>query len=144
MFNIEDKETIMKLIDCSSNDEVIIPIYISIGNKKYLIVDMDEIDTCSPSIFKIGFGSSDSVFIRNKFPKSKLINFSNSKVFSQYDEDKQCVIEYYVFESSDIEYDRTDLTNEINKWYHTLLDHVMEHVEIVKKERIRKTMEELS
>lgn len=144
MFNIEDKETIMKLIDCRSNDEVIIPIYISIGNKKYLIVDMDEIETCSPSIFKIGFGSSDSVFIRNKFPKNKLIDFSNSKVFSQYDEDKQCVIEYYVFESSDIEYDRTDLTNEINKWYHTLLDHVMEHVEIVKKERIRKTMEELS
>lgn len=144
MFNIEDKETIMKLIDCRSNDEVIIPIYISIGNKKYLIVDMDEIETCSPSIFKIGFGSSDSVFIRNKFPKSKLINFSNSKVFNQYDEDKQCVIEYYVFESSDIEYDRTDLTNEINKWYHTLLDHVMEHVEIVKKERIRKIMEELS
>lgn len=144
MFNIEDKETIMKLIDCRSNDEVIIPIYISIGNKKYLIVDMDEIETCSPSIFKIGFGSSDSVFIRNKFPKNKLINFSNSKVFNQYDEDKQCVIEYYVFESSDIEYDRTDLTNEINKWYHTLLDHVMEHVEIVKKERIRKTMEELS
>ena len=144
MFNIEDKETIMKLINCRSNEDIIIPIYVSIGNKKYLLVDMDEIDNCSPSIFKVGFGSSDSVFIRNKFPKSKLINFSNSKVFTQYDEDKQCAIEYYVFESSDLEYDRTDLTNEINKWYHLLLDHVMEHVDIIKKERIKQIMEELS
>ena len=108
MFNTEDKETLMKLIDSRSTTDSFIPLYIIIGNKKYLLVDMDEIEECSPSIFKIGFGFSDSVFIRNKFPKDKLINFSNSRIFSKYDDDKLCYVQYYVFESSNIEYDEID------------------------------------
>jgi hypothetical protein len=34
------------------------------------------------------------------------------------------------------------LTDDINKWYNILLDYVMKHVEVVKKERIRKMLEE--
>jgi hypothetical protein len=144
MFNIEDKETIMKLIDCRSNDEVIIPIYISIGNKKYLIVDMDEIDTCSPSIFKICFGTSDSVFVRKKFPKNRLFDFNDVKIFKIFDDDKQCLVEYITFDSSDIDDDNSDLSKEINNWYNSLLEYVMNRVEVNKKERIKRIMEELS
>lgn len=144
MFNIEDKETIMNLIDIRNKDEMILPIYLRIGNNSYFLSEVDEIVSCSPSIFKVGFGSSDSVFVRNKFPKHKLINFNNVKIFSHFDDDKQCSTEYFVFESSDLEYDKTDLTNEINRWYHLLLDFVMKHVENNKKERIKKIMEELS
>ena len=144
MFNIEDKDTIMKLIDCRDKGELVTPVYVRVGNNKYYLSEMDEIQNCSPSIFKVGYGSSNSVFIRNKFPKSKLIDFIDPSIFLNFDEEEQCTTEYFIFESTDIDYDRTDLTNEINKWYHILLDHVMEHVEVLKKERIKKTMEELS
>ena len=145
MFNTEDKETLMKLIDSRSTTDSFIPLYIIIGNKKYLLVDMDEIEECSPSIFKIGFGFSDSVFIRNKFPKDKLINFSNSRIFSKYDDDKLCYVQYYVFESSNIEYDEIDdIDKIINKWYDCILEHVMNHVDIIKKERIKQSLEDMT
>lgn len=144
MFNIEDKDTIMKLIDIRNKDELILPIYVRVGNNSYYLYEVDEIENCSPYMFKVGYGSSDSVFIRNKFPKNKLITFSNAKVFSNFDDDKQCSTEYFIFESSELEDDNTELTNQINKWYNILLDFVMKHVESNKKERIKKIMEELS
>jgi hypothetical protein len=144
MFNIEDKETIMKLIDIRNKDELVVPVYLRVGNNTYYLSEVDEITSCSPSIFKVGFGSSDSVFIRNKFPKNKLINFTNPRTFTNFNEEEQCATEYITFESSDLEYDRTDLTNEINKWYFILLDYTMIHVEENKKLRIKKMMEEQS
>lgn len=144
MFNIEDKETVMSLINTRNASEVVIPIYLKVGNNRFFLTEVDAISDCSPSIFKVGFGSSDSVFIRNKFPKNRLIEFTNSQIFNHFDDDKQCATDYFVFESSGIEGIDDSLTDEINKWYDVLLDYVMKHVEITKKERIRKTMEELS
>jgi hypothetical protein len=144
MFNIEDKETIMKLINIRNKNELVVPVYLRVGNNTYYLSEVDEITSCSPSIFKVGFGSSDSVFIRNKFPKNKLINFTNPRTFTNFNEEEQCATEYITFESSDLEYDRTDLTNEINKWYSMLLDYTMAHVEENKRIRIKKMMEEQS
>ena len=144
MFNIEDKETIMKLIDIRNKDELVVPVYLRVGNNTYYLSEVDEITSCSPSIFKVGFGSSDSVFIRNKFPKNKLINFTNPRTFTNFNEEEQCATEYITFESSYLEYDRTDLTNEISRWYFILLDYTMTHVEKNKKLRIKKMMEEQS
>lgn len=143
MFNIEDKETVMSLINARNTSDVIVPVYLRVGNNRFFITEVKDIGDCSPSIFKVGFGSSDSVFIRNKFPKNRLIEFTNSQIFNHFDDDKQCATDYFVFESSGIE-GNDSLTNEINKWYDILLDYVMKHVEITKKERIRKTIEELS
>lgn len=144
MFNIEDKETIMKLIDIRNKDELVVPVYLRVGNNTYYLSEVDEITSCSPSIFKVGFGSSDSVFIRNKFPKNKLINFTNPRTFTNFNEEEQCATEYITFESSYLEYDRTDLTNEISRWFFILLDYTMAHVEENKKLRIKKMMEEQS
>lgn len=144
MFNIEDTDTIMKLINIREADELIIPIYIRIGKDAFSLIDVDEIQNCSASIFKVGFGSSNSVFIRNKFPKNKLIDFTNPKIFGYFDDDKQCAIDYYVFESDIIENDDSILTKEINKWNNILFEYVMDHVEKNKKERIKRIMEELS
>ena len=144
MFNIEDKETIMKLIDIRNKDDLVVPVYLRVGNNTYYLSEVDEITSCSPSIFKVGFGSSDSVFIRNKFPKNKLINFTNPRTFTNFNEEEQCATEYITFESSYLEYDRTDLTNEISRWYFILLDYTMTHVEENKRIRIKKMMEEQS
>ena len=144
MFNVEDKEMIMNIINNRKVNELVIPLYVRVGNIRYSLFEVDEIPDCSPSIFKIGFGSSNSVFTRIKFPNDKLMYFSEAKLFNHFDEDKQILIQYIAFESSDVEDDGSILNENINRYYDILLEYVMSHVEINKKERIKKTIEELS
>ena len=144
MFNVEDKEMIMNIINNRKENELVIPLYVRVGNIRYSLFEVDEIPDCSPSIFKIGFGSSNSVFTRIKFPNDKLMYFSEAKLFNHFDEDKQILIQYITFESSDVEDDGSILNENINRYYDILLEYVMSHVEINKKERIKKTIEELS
>ena len=144
MFNVEDKEMIMNIINNRKENELVIPLYVRVGNIRYSLFEVDEIPDCSPSIFKIGFGSSNSVFTKIKFPNDKLMYFSEAKLFNHFDEDKQILIQYITFESSDVEDDGSILNENINRYYDILLEYVMSHVEINKKERIKKTIEELS
>ena len=144
MFNVEDNELIMKIIDARKDDELVIPLYIKVGNAVYSIFDVNEIQYCSRSIFKIGFGSSSSVFSKMKFPNDKLLQFSNARLFNHFDDDKQINVQYIVFESDNVEDDNTILSSNINDYYDMLFEYVMECVEINKRERIKKTMEELS
>ena len=144
MFNAEDKEMIMNIVNNRKENELVIPLYVRVGNIRYSLFEVDEIPDCSPSIFKIGFGSSNSVFTRIKFPNDRLMYFSEAKLFNHFDEDKQILIQYITFESSDVEDDGSILNENINRYYDILLEYVMSHVEINKKERIKKTIEELS
>lgn len=144
MFDINDKETIMKLIDKRKPEELIIPLYVRVGKDIYSLLEIKSIPDCSPSIFKVGFGSSNSVFTRLKFPTNMLMYFSDVNFFNHYDEDKQATIQYIVFESSDVEDNDSLLNKNINMYYDMLLEYVMENVDKNKKERIKKTMEELS
>lgn len=144
MFNVEDKEMIMSIINNRKSDELVIPLYVKVGNQRYSLLEIEDIPDCSPSIFKVGFGSSNSVFNRLKFPNNQLMYFSESRLFNHYDEDKQIMIQYIMFESSEVEDDRSVLNDNINKYYNILLDYVMSCVFKNKKERIKKTIEELS
>lgn len=143
MFNINDKDMIVSIIEKRNKGDMLIPVYLKVGNTAYSLLEVDDIPDCSPSIFKVGFGTSISVFIRNKFPKNELINFSSPTVFTRFDDDKQTAVEYILFESADMP-DGKPIYDEINKWYDILLDYVMKKVDINKKERIKRTMEELS
>lgn len=144
MFNVEDKEMIMSIINNRKSDELVIPLYVKVGNQRYSLLEIEDIPDCSPSIFKVGFGSSNSVFNRLKFPNNQLMYFSESRLFNHYDEDKQIMIQYIMFESSEVEDDRSVLNDNINKYYNILLEYVMSCVSKNKKERIKKTIEELS
>ena len=144
MFNVEDKEMIMNIVNNRKLNELVIPLYVRVGNIRYSLFEVDDIPDCSQSIFKIGFGSSNSVFTRIKFPNDRLMYFSEAKLFNHFDEDKQILIQYITFESSDVEDDGSILNENINRYYDILLEYVMSHVEINKKERIKKTIEELS
>lgn len=144
MFDVNDKETVMKLINTKKNDELIVPIYVRVGKETYSLIDIHDIPDCSPSIFKVGFGSCNSVFNRLKFPNDKLVYFSDVSLFTHFDEDKQTAIQYITFESSDMEDDGDILIQNINKYYDMLLDYTMNIVSNTKKERIKKVMEELS
>lgn len=143
MFNINDKDMVVSIIEKRNKGDMLIPVYLKVGNTAYSLLEVDDIPDCSPSIFKVGFGTSISVFTRNKFPKNELINFSSPTLFTRFDDDKQTAVEYILFESADMP-DGKPIYDEINKWYDILLDYVMKKVDINKKERIKRTMEELS
>ena len=144
MFDITNQEMVSKLINQRGKDEIVTPVCVKVGNNYYSLLEMDEINDCSPSIFKICFGTSDSVFIRKKFPKNRLFDFNDVKIFKIFDDDKQCLVEYITFDASDMIDDDSELIKEINKWYELLLEYVMKKVEVNKKERIKRIMEELS
>ena len=145
MFNTNDRDLIMKIINSrDTKTETMIPVYLCIGNKKYSLLEVDKILSCSPSIFKIGFGTSLNVFIHNKFPKQELINMNGCSSFVNMDEDTQVATEYILFESSDFPEDTDNrIYNEINKWYFILLDYVMEAVDKTRKAIIKQSMEEI-
>ena len=127
MFNVEDKEMIMNIINNRKENELVIPLYVRVGNIRYSLFEVDEIPDCSPSIFKIGFGSSNSVFTRIKFPNDRLMYFSEAKLFNHFDEDKQILIQYITFE---LDYEDTDnfINNESPKYGATAED-----IEIMKR-----------
>ena len=52
MFDINDKETIMKLIDKRKPEELIIPLYVRVGKDIYSLLEIKSIPDCSPSITK--------------------------------------------------------------------------------------------
>ena len=69
MFDINDKETIIKIIKQRSDDEYVIPLYVKIYNKTYSILELDSIKDFNQSSFKVGFGTASSMFMKNSFPK---------------------------------------------------------------------------
>lgn len=143
MFNMKDKDLIKKLIESRDKTDIVFPVYLAIGNKKYSLLETNKILSCSQSIFKIGFGTSINVFIHNKFDKRELINMSAYNSFTEFDEEQQVATEYITFESGDFPSDTGNrLYDEINKWYFMLFDYVMEIVNKNRKELIKKSMEE--
>jgi len=145
MFNIEDKELIKKIIDeLDGTDGIIIPVYLCVGKEYYSILEVEEIINCTPSVFKVGFGARDSIFIKNKFPKNKLITFRNSRVFSVFNEEKQYQTDYFTFESDNVPDDGSYLNREINNWYDLLLPWVMKSWNARRIQHLKNIMDESS
>lgn len=147
MFNIEDKNTIREIIDQRSETDIVIPLYVKVGNTIYSLLEANTIPDCSRSIFKVGFGSSASVFTRNSFPTNQIVNFSGTSMFMNYDEQYQANVRYFIFESDEVDVERNDSANgilnkQINDYYNMLFDYVMEFVNVAKTERRRKAVED--
>lgn len=136
MFCLDNKEMIMSIIDQKKEDDILIPVYIKVGNKVYSILDIHDVINCSPSIFRVGFGSADSIFMKKRFPKKRLMDFDVPRIFRKFDEESQSTIEYILFETfySD---NNEDIDEEINKWCSILFSVAMESSEKHRKELLQ-------
>ncbi len=143
MFCLENKDMIMSIIDQRKEDAILIPVYVKVGNKVYSILDMEDIINCSPSIFKVGFGSSDSIFMKKRFPKKRLIEFDNPRIFGKFDEDLQCTTEYILFEASYSE-GEDQIDDEINMWSSLLLDKAMKYSDEHRRKLLQSINEDFS
>ena len=144
MFDVNNTDMIKTFIDLRdlSKGDIVIPVYLLIGNTPYAITEIDDIEYCSSSMIKVVFGSSNSVFKPYGFPASDLIRFSNVKRFSHYDEDKQFTTDYVLFESDGIDEPTNPLDENINKWYNLISDKILKIVEIKRRNRLKHIMEE--
>ena len=143
MFDINDKETIIKIINQRGDDEYVIPLYVKIYNKTYSILELDSIKDFNQSSFKVGFGTASSMFMKNSFPNQYAIDFETMSVFKEFDQTYNTEIRYVVFETSMVD-QVSELHEQIDRYILMLEEYVGEHVQQIKKELIQKQMEEHS
>lgn len=124
MFDINDKDKIMKLINMRDEDQIIIPLYVQIYNKRYSLLELGEIKTrFTKGCFKVGFGTADALFMKNSFPTRRFSEFNIIDIFTEYDDEKDVTVRYMVFESSDIEDDGSKLIEQVNYYTDMLYEH---------------------
>lgn len=130
MFDMNDKDKIMKLINMRDKDHRIIPLYVQIYNKRYSLLELDQIKTrFTRSCFKVGFGTADALFMTNSFPTNRVTEFDIVNLFTEYDEDKDVNIRYMIFESGNIDNDDTRLIEELNYYVDMLYDYTYKLVD---------------
>ena len=136
MFCLDNKEMIMSIIDQKKEEDILIPVYVKVGNRVYSIIDIHNVINCSPAIFRVGFGSMDSIFMKKRFPKRRLIDFDEPRIFRKFDEESQNTIEYILFETF-YSKNNEDIDEEINNWCSILFSVAMESSEKHRKELLQ-------
>lgn len=143
MFDINDKDTIIKIINQRNDEEYVIPLYVKMYNTTYPILELDSITDFNQSSFKVGFGTSSSMFMKNSFPNQYAFDFDTVSVFKEFDQTYNTEIRYVVFETSMVD-QVSELHEQIDQYILMLEEYVSEHVKQIKKELIKKQMEEQS
>lgn len=145
MFNIEDRDKIIALVDMRNDGECLIPLYVRIDNDIFSILELDSITRFNPYSFKVGFGAVSGLFIKNGFDDTRVLNFHVVNVFNHYDENSMTERRYTIFESGYIhDVNVSNIDSLINTYVNMLSDHVEQHVLEIRKEMIRKQLEEYS
>lgn len=151
MFDLNDKNRIMELIDGRKCDSYIEPLYIKMYNDKYGLDEIKDIHDFNPSAFKVGFGSSNGLFVKKAFQPTMATALDVITVFNMYKEDLQCSRNYYVFEmgyfvntnpSSNQYID--ELYSQIEYYYEMLYNYLETHTKELKKQWLQNLIEESS
>ena len=142
MFDIYNEQRIAKLIDGRIPNSFVEPLYVKIYNDRYGIDELNDIMDFNPSAFKVGFGSSLGLFIRNPIDMKDLIGLDVVNKFKLYKEDLQCEHVYYIFEIGIFGDFDNALYHQMEYYYKELRKHIEDRCNEIKKERIRKLMEE--
>lgn len=138
MFDTSDRNLITKIINTKTNDQLVIPLYIKMGNKYYSILEMNDISDFSPFDFKLGFGTCTSVFTKNNYIKTHLTDYQNYNIFNIYDDNKQLYINYFTFESGVIENSQSEFNKQINNWLDIISNHLNQITSKKRKDLIDK------
>lgn len=128
---LEDRNWIRTVVDMRDADTIVIPLYIQIYGKKYSILDMNSIKKrFAPSAFKIGYGTADSMFMKNSFPVNRINEFDLIDTFYEYDSENDINVRYTVFESGDVDdIESNKLNQEIHMYFDLLFNNVKENVD---------------
>lgn len=124
MFDIENKTIITKLINMRDDNQIIMPLYVQIYNKRYSLLELKDVDfRFTKGCFKIGYGTADSLFMKNSFPIKRIHDFDIIDVFTEFDDDNNVDIRYMVFETGDVDNVDNDLNEQIDYYFNLLYDY---------------------
>jgi hypothetical protein len=98
MFDMNDKEFIMKWVNERKKGAYVSPLYVKNYNDRYTLLEMGEIDNFNPSGFRVGFGIHISVLDRFSFPNALMSNFECMTAFSHFNEEYNSNERYIVLE----------------------------------------------
>ena len=143
MFNLKDnKEAIVKLIDSRESDEFVIPVYVRIYNNRYFLHELDQIKEYNPTSFKIGFGSSSSLFVKNSFPNQLILNYEEPVAFTECDENTGVATRYVLFEANDTVPDDSDINKQIIFYAERIREYLEEMAKKRREELLKEQMED--
>lgn len=130
MFDFDNKEWIMKIVNMRDEDQIIIPLYVQIYGKKYSLLELDQIKVrFVEATFKVGYGTADALFMPNSFPVNRVRDFDIINVFTEYDNVKDRTIRYMTFESGDVDVKEDNkLDEQIHMYFEALFKRVKEIV----------------
>lgn len=143
MFDMENKETIMKLIDERDPNCFVIPLYVHINNTRYNLWEMNDIDDFSPNTLRVGFGSSRGLRIHSQFPADCIYEFNMITTLRDYNYNTDTDKFYYIFESGNL--DESEIRLPIHEQIQTYIQSISDYVKKIvseKKQALRKQMME--
>lgn len=142
MFDLNNLDLITNIIDSRDPRSYIIPIYVKIYNNKMTFDEIPDIQIFNPAAFRVGFGTSNSIFINNSLSSALIVKLNGIKAFNQYKSDSSSYTKYFIFEDAFYSEDAIDdmynfikkdnvnvadefvkLVVEINEYYKMLLNY---------------------
>ena len=139
MFDMNNEEAIMKLINERDENCFVIPLYVHINNERYNLWELKDITDFSRNTIKVGFGSSRGLMIKSPFPKECVYEFEMTLTTRNYDYDRDVEIFYYVFESGFLyeEELKDDIHTQMEAYVEQIAEYVNQIVQEKRKERIQ-------
>lgn len=140
-----NNEQIKRIIDSRNNE--VIPLYFVIMGVKYKLLEINDIETFNPSGFKVGFGTSTSLFNKSSKNWKYIVNDVDCvNKFEYEDKVNNSYDTYYIFETSRfddvfVNSHFSDMHKEINEYFDMIYDRIKSVSEIKHREKIRMLME---
>lgn len=141
MFDLTNPQELQRIIDARDESQYVIPLYVVCAKQKYGLLEMDQIDQFDSNWFRVGFGASTSLFIRNSFNIGLMQYFNPSGIsaFDVYDEEKGAAVRYTIFESTGVPENTNPILDQVNAY----VDMLGEHISNIMTEKRAKRIEEL-
>jgi len=141
MFDINNHEFISKVIKSRSDSQYIIPLYVKVYNETYSILELNTMTQYNPASFKVGFGSSVSLFTKKPFPNAYVFEFDMVSIYNEHDDETGSNTRFMVFETSDVDPTVSDFHKQLHEYYVMLSNHINGIVSVYKKEMLKELME---
>lgn len=135
------QDQIKRIIDSRKNE--IIPLYVVIMGIKYSLLELDNIENFNPSGFKVGYGTSTSLFNKSsKYWRYVSYNVNCVDNFKIEDVVNTSYDTYYVFESNRFNDEdiKNEMYEEINEYFDMLFEFIKSISMIKHREKIKELM----
>ena len=122
MFDLKDWDSncIKDIIKSRDEDSYVIPLYVKIYNKTYDMLELDTIKEYDESSFKVGFGSSTKLLMKNSFMDKYKFEFDFVDKFEHYDYEENKAVSYIIFESYNVDSDVSIIHKQVNLYVDAL------------------------